>query len=127
MCTTKYISNFTKENSRNWPSNILSSSLDPEVIWMISSLWAWSWLAIVIRKGTNLKAVMKKAIKISIQGKQKNYHTALGDWIIMWLSYINPEYKLKAKPRNIHMKSKIYFSNNRSAQNYFVCITLPVQ
>jgi len=39
------------------PSNILSSSFDPEVICMISSLCAWSWLALVNPKGTNFEAV----------------------------------------------------------------------
>lgn len=54
----------------NPPSKILSSSLDPEVIWIISSLWACSWVALVKPNGTNFEAVnvtKKSKIKLMIQ------------------------------------------------------------
>lgn len=45
------------------PSKILSSSLEPDVIWIISSLWAWSWLALVKPNGTSLEAVRRQTGK----------------------------------------------------------------
>ena len=40
------------ESTSALPSNILSSSLDPVVTWIISSRCAWSWLALVNPSGT---------------------------------------------------------------------------
>ena len=45
------------------PSKILSSSVDPDVIWIISSLCAWSWLALVKPKGTSFEAAEKRKLE----------------------------------------------------------------
>lgn len=50
------------------PSKILSSSLDPDVICIISSLCACSWLALVKPKGTSFEAANTQQNQIEVKG-----------------------------------------------------------